>query len=215
MPVRRIPPSRRAITGRLAAAKSIGAAHYESALERDFLITLEADLTVLNYETQPLRLSYTDAQGRPRSYTPDVLVRREHRTELCEVKYTDDIRALRTEHKDRWIAAFRHATQQGWAFRLVTEHHARHPRSRNWLFLSPFRAQAFSPETLATLAHAAHPSFSLTVRDWLTRLPEPQAEWIGAIWHLIATGQVVTDLTLPLTLDTLVYVAPLSAEERP
>lgn len=215
MPVRRIPPSRRAITGRLAACKSIGAAHYESALERDFLITLEADVTVLSYETQPLRLAYTDARGRTRSYTPDVLVQREHRTELCEVKYTDDIRALRAEHKERWIAAFRHAAQHGWAFRLVTEHHARHPRSRNWLFLSPFRAQSFSPETLTTLAHAVRPSSSLTVREWLTRLPEPQSEWIGAIWHLIATGQVVTDLKIPLSLDTLVYVAPLSAGGAP
>ena len=48
MPVRRIPPSRRAITGRLAAHKSVGAAHYESSLERDFLITLEVDTDVLS-----------------------------------------------------------------------------------------------------------------------------------------------------------------------
>lgn len=212
MPVRRIPPSRRAITGRLVATKSIGAAHYESALERDFLITLEVDISVLSYETQPIRLDYTDVNGRKRHYTPDVLVNREHRTELCEVKYASDIQALRAVHRERWLVAHRYALQQGWQFRLITEHHARHPQSRNWLFLSPFRVWQLSPQQLSTLVVAAKHSPSLTVREWLSLLPAPQEEWIGAIWHLVAAGRVLTDLKIPLSLDALLYVAPFTEE---
>lgn len=210
MPVRRIPPSRRAITGRLAASKSVGFAHYESALERDFLITLEVDVTVQSFEVQPLRLDYVDSNGHKRHYTPDVLVKRQHITELCEVKYASDIQALRAVHKERWLVAHRYAVERGWAFRLITEYHARHPRSRNWLFLSPFRTLVFPAEKLSMAQGVLGASASITVRDWLARLPEPSADWLGVIWHLVATEQVLTDLRLPLTLDAVLYTAPLA-----
>lgn len=213
MPVRRIPPSRRAITGRLAAHKSVGAAHYESSLERDFLITLEVDIDVLSYETQPVRLNYLDQKGHKRHYTPDVLVKRRNRTELCEVKYVRDVQALRHLHKERWLVAHRYAKEKGWVFRLITEHHARHPRSRNWLFLSPFRVQFCPAEDLALLIQAVQGTASLTVREWLSRLPEPQEQWVGYIWHLLATGRAVADLTVPLTLDSLLYVSALTDED--
>jgi len=208
MPVRRIPPSRRAITGRLAAQKSIGHAHYESALERDFLITLEADPNVEAYETQPLTLHYLDSLGHKRKYTPDVLVFRAWGvTELCEVKYLSDIQALRLQHKERWVSAFHHAKVEGWRFRLITEHHARTVRTRNWLFLSTYRVMDFSQLHLEHLQSSLTVSGSVSIADWLEQHPQPNAELLPAVWHLLCLGRVGVDLDQPLSLDS--FVTPL------
>ncbi|WP_412026642.1 TnsA endonuclease N-terminal domain-containing protein [Deinococcus yunweiensis] len=206
MPVRKIPPSRRAITGRLTALKSSGPADYESALERDFLITLEADPDVVSYEVQPMRLTYWDSGGRERHYTPDVLVsRRNDVTELCEVKYTTDIQELRAQHRERWIAAHQHAQQRGWRFRLITEHHARTDRTRNWLFLSAFRLLNAHPAHLSPLLTSAQAHGPLSIAAWLEHHPEPPGELLPFVWHLVCTGEVTVDLDRPLSLATVVH----------
>jgi TnsA endonuclease N terminal len=207
MPVRRIPPSYRSITGRLAAHKNIGPAHYESPLERDYLITLEADPAVVAYETQPIRLQYRDATGRVRPYTPDVLVdRRGGVRELCEVKYVADIRKLRAEHRERWLAAYRHSQEQGWRFLLITEQHARTARTRNWMFLSGFRVMSFPVGVLDNLVAVLADGGPMSVADWIKQSMHPRAEVLPAVWHLLCTGRVAVDMNQLLSLNSQVEV---------
>lgn len=52
----------------------MGLAELESILEEDFLTLLEFDRTVDRYEVQPVTVQYTDAEGKPRHYTLDVLI---------------------------------------------------------------------------------------------------------------------------------------------
>ncbi|WP_293914103.1 TnsA endonuclease N-terminal domain-containing protein [Deinococcus sp.] len=209
MPVRRIPPSHRAITGRLAALKAIGPAHYESALERDYLITLEADPTVLAYEIQPIRLDYRDSLGQARRYTPDVLVFRQGDViELVEVKYVADIQELRVKHRERWVMASHYAREQGWHFRLITERHARTPRARNWLFLSTFRVMTPPPELLTRMQAVLAASGPLSISAWLSQLEEPDAEVLPFVWHLLCLGKVTVNLNQPLSLAATVSLVP-------
>nr|WP_255673433.1 TnsA endonuclease N-terminal domain-containing protein [Deinococcus sp. 14RED07] len=168
------------------------------------MITLEADPNVVSYEVQPLRLIYRDQSGRSRQYTPDVLVwRRKGVTELCEVKYTSDIRELRAQHRERWIVAARHAREQGWHFRLITEHHARTARTRNWLFLSAFRFMTVNPAQILALTMTLDTG-PLSIAAWLERHPEPMAELLPCAWHLVCTGQVAVNLNEPLSLAAVV-----------
>lgn len=74
MPVRTIPKSYRNVTGIAASTKSVGAAQFESPLERDFIALLEFSPDVVRYEVQPVTIDWMDPQGKARSYTPDVLV---------------------------------------------------------------------------------------------------------------------------------------------
>ena len=207
MPVRRIPPSRRSITGRLAGLKNVGPAQYESALERDFLISLEADAAVMSYEIQPLSLQYRDSTGRGRTYTPDVLVVRKGQIwELCEVKYAADIQKLRAEHRERWLAAHRHCQESGWRFLLITEHHARTIRTRNWLFLSGFRVLSFPAGLLNGLVERVVRGGPMSVADWAAQSGVSQAEVLPALWHLLCTGRVVVAMDEPLSLRSEVQV---------
>ena len=70
MPVRNIPISNRAVTGRHAKS----GARYESALERDYYELISADPDVINIDWQPVSISYTSIDGKTRRYTPDALI---------------------------------------------------------------------------------------------------------------------------------------------
>ena len=106
-----------------------------SSLERDFLLLLDFDRDVEFYEEQPVKIVYHDAQGRRRTYTPDVLVR--YRTDrlqarhtkplLCEVKYREELRQHWAAYRPKFRAAGRYARQHGWRFRLVTDRDVRTP----------------------------------------------------------------------------------------
>jgi hypothetical protein len=69
---RTIPPSHRSITGSLPTRYPPRQLHYESKLERDFLILLEIDPGIETVVTQPITIDLV-VDGRRRRYTPDVL----------------------------------------------------------------------------------------------------------------------------------------------
>lgn len=76
MPVRKIPKNYRNITGVHASDKAIGAAQFESTLERDFLTLLEFNRDVDRYEVQPTIIQWKDSLGKKRKHTPDRLPER-------------------------------------------------------------------------------------------------------------------------------------------
>ena len=47
---------------------------FESEQERKLVLLLERDRTVADYRSQPETFQFTDASGRPRTYTPDFQV---------------------------------------------------------------------------------------------------------------------------------------------
>lgn len=108
MPSRKIPPSRRSLTGLVASQKPSRLSlvpslatnplpkvllpqpktrmkGFESSLERDFFILLDFDLNVDHYEEQPVRIKYKDGEGHQRTYTPDVLVH--YRDDITPAKW--------------------------------------------------------------------------------------------------------------------------------
>src|ERR671939_1828670 len=54
-------------------------------LARDLLVLLDFDLNVLRYDRQAVRIKYTDPQGRPRLYTPELLIT--YRTDIIPAKW--------------------------------------------------------------------------------------------------------------------------------
>jgi len=63
----------------------------ESLLERNYLLSLEFDDDVLAYKSQPLSIVYSNALGKDKRYTPDVLVRFKTNDQLIEVKHADHV----------------------------------------------------------------------------------------------------------------------------
>ena len=113
MPVRRIPIGRNSITGRFSGGPGGGGIGFESTLERDFVRLMAFDPNVTDIEEQPVRIEYTDADGRPRSYTPDYLVHRRGAPPLlAEIKPE---RFLTPDLESKFDAARHYAAARGWA----------------------------------------------------------------------------------------------------
>ncbi|MDQ3818146.1 MAG: Tn7 transposase TnsA N-terminal domain-containing protein, partial [Acidobacteriota bacterium] len=148
MPVRKIPLSGRSLTGRVARPGDDGSAEFESSLERDLYSLLVFDKRrYAGFEVQPVRIAFTDNQGRIRTYTPDVLIYfiadpvTGHRPPpvLAEVKYRNDLFEQWKKLKPKFKAARAFSREQGWQrFRILTEVEIRTPYLANVKFLRGF-----------------------------------------------------------------------------
>lgn len=216
MPVRTPPRNHRSITGLVASVKNKTMRAHESTLERDLLFLLEFDLNVKTYEEQPVRIEFQDAEGRPHTYTPDVLVT--YRTDiepakrmpplLCEVKYRKDLFADWQHLKPKFKAARSYARERGWQFSILTEQEIRTPLLENARFLLPYRRLELDWEQAHLLLRMTGELREATPESLLLACNKEQMErarLLPMLWHLVSIGMVGADLNLKLTMHSPIW----------
>ena len=184
-----------------------GAAEHESALERDFVTLATFADPHAAITSQPVTIRFDDG-GKPRRYTPDFLVRwSDGRSELVEVKYRTDLRALWKQLRPGFAAARAWADGHGASFRIATERSIRVPRLENAKRLIPLRRSGLDPATAERALRAARslsaPNFGRIVEG----MGCDRAVALGVVWRLIAQGRLSVDLNAPIRLDTPVIVS--------
>jgi hypothetical protein len=221
MPVRKIPRSRRSLTGRVASRTADVSPMFESSLERDLFILLDFDIGVAGFEEQPIRITYTDEQGCQHSYTPDVLIH--YRANalsgtppplLAEVKFREDLFKYWKELKPKFKAARAYSRDRGWQrFRIFTENEIRTPYLENAKFLRGFTRLELVPDeahlllgNLATLCTTTPQSLLLACNED----PMRGAELMPTLWQLIALRHIGCDLAERLTMESPIW--PLGLE---
>jgi hypothetical protein len=190
----------------------------ESSLEHDFLVRLDFDPTVERYEEQPVRIEYRDAAGDKHTYTPDVLVHyrqdisqgQPSQAILYEVKYRKDLFDNWREIKPKIRAGRAFARQRDWRFKIITEREIRTPYLENARFLRPYLRFRPSDEEQGTLLDTLPALGASDPESLLWAIHQEavkRAELLPALWHLIATGKIYTDLSQPLNMRSLIWVA--------
>lgn len=218
MPVRKVPTSRRSLTGAVASRKDGRMVASESSLECDLLLLLDFDQTVERYEEQPVRIEYRDGRGRRRTYTPDVLVHfrqdivQEQPTTplLYEVKYRADLFENWPQFKPKFRAGRAYARERGWRFKLITEREIRTPYLESARFLRQYRRlQPDDAERRLLLDRLRELGESDPESLLLAIYPEPvkRAELLPTLWHLVAVDEIHADLDRPLTMRSPIRVA--------
>lgn len=202
----------RCLTGRVSLSLG-GNAPFESSLERDWLIALDFDPSVVLIQAQPFTIKY-DEDGRRRRYTPDILAEAiqpngRRATTVYEVKPQEALCNDRCLYRARFNAAVRHCRAQGWRFKIVTEREIRTPYVNNAKFLRRYRTiskqlhvaqqlfytlQALGETTPQTLLAAAY----LTKEKRMAALPE--------LWRLVAAREVGAVLNEPLTMQSPIWL---------
>lgn len=212
MPVRKIKKNYRNVTGISSASKAVGQAQFESTLERDFLRLLEFSPEVEQFEVQPLTLRWRDESHSWCSYTPDVLVTFIEATSrppwLCEVKYRSGLRQDWAELHPKFIQAIRHAKHEGWRFRLITEVEIRGPVLDAAKFLLPFRRHLVPPERkahLLGLVDSLGESTPQAILQAISPDPQVQAEWLPALWQLVANFDIRMDFETPIRMSSKLW----------
>ena len=217
--VRKIGTTRRSVSGffMFRGKKSIP---YESALERDLLIRLSHNRLVNDIIAQPLQLKYEASNGNEYPYTPDYLIyyQLEKSTPLedlsvpmlVEVKYRQELQEKWLKLKPKFKAARKYATEQGWTFKIYDELRIRDQVWRNIMFLQRYKRMEFDPEETKWILDNMRFMGQATFDYILTRHffdKWDRAVGISHVWHLLSTGAIDCDMSLPLNDFTELWVA--------
>jgi hypothetical protein len=216
LPVRKVKHGNRNITGLVVNTKDHIGDAFESTLERDLMLICRFDINVDKIEPQSVTIPFLDAEGKTRTYTPDVLVHyrkdllatRDLKTELVEVKYTEDLETHAEEFAPKFAAATAYALERGWVFKVLTEVEIRTPYLENARFLFPYhRVPAIDGVRVKLLAQLRE--MRKTTPDELVssiyRDSMNQAGLLPMLWQLIADFKVGVDLTQKLTMQSEIW----------
>lgn len=185
-------------------------------LIRDFAILLDFDLNVLYFSRRPVPILYSDLEGRQRIYTPAFLVT--YRSDIipakwmpplmCEVRCHADLLQNWRELKPMLRAARRYARDRKLRFQIITEREVHTPYLNNAKFLLPYRLQETNWDHADLLMNML---FELRLASPETLLiacasntPE-RARLLPSLWEMVAKKRVGVDLTLPLTMHSLIW----------
>jgi len=222
MPTRRITRSPVKVTGTAPDGQQ-----FESTLEEDFFVLLRFNPLVASFEHQPRTIEWRDDEQNVRTYTPDVLVRyRANIFEsanwppvLCEVKpdFTEKSESPRrrkpprkeneAENLLKWAAAERYAARNGWTFKVVRESEIRTPYLDNARFLLRALERPCDSKHESALLAWLEERQAASLGEWASlrgQSLEQRAEVLPACYRLIALRQVEVDLSVPLTLNSMV-----------
>lgn len=189
---------------------------FESTLERDLVHLVRFHRGVKRITSQPFTIPFVTKDGRKREYTPDYLVEFYPQRDptwpsaiLYEVKYRKDLWRDWHELRPKLRAARRYAKERGWLFKIMSEVEIRTPYLENIQFLRTFREDPVSGgcetkivELLSWMCEADVETIATSV-SWEDR---GKAEAIGTIWSMVATGKLETDLLLPFTNQTRLWL---------
>lgn len=211
--VRRVPINVRSLTG------TVNGQEFESSLERDLLLLVHWDQNVDWYQCQPVKIVYTDSQGKARTYTPDLLVSYrtiEHhgqppetrKSMLCEVKYRKDFIQQIDQLKPKFKAARAYAKAHGYEFRILTEYEIRTDYLKNVQFLwayrfAPFEAQHFEKLRLVLAEIGETDPYTLLQACYGSKTLRDEALW--TLWCMVARRWIKCDLHEPLTMRTRIW----------
>lgn len=218
MPVRKIPKNHVSVTGRHATSKSVGDADFESPLENDYLTLLDFDPSVERYEVQAVRVP---VPGVPRGYVPDVLVHyradpfgKARPSELTEVKSAEDFRKNSAKYAMKFAAAASYAEDRGWKFVRKSNTDIRTPRLKNLKFLRAYRhinpPSTHIESVLTAIRAAGGRTSSNRLISASACNDRERAELLPALWHLVVTGQVGTDLDVAFAQDVDLWLPGVS-----
>lgn len=206
--LRRVPISSVSLTGEVLGAE------FESSLERDLLLLCAFDDSINWFQSQPLTIHYKGSDGRPRRYTPDLLIhfgtdqKATRRPMLCEVKYREELRESWAEYLPKFRAARRYCKENGMQFRIFDESRIRTPKLANVQFLWRYKfaedCGAYYDELMGALIKSG-PTRMSPVIDQLYSTMQAKGEAVWAWWTMVAQGGIECNLDLPLNRETLFW----------
>lgn len=217
MPVRSIRKSYRNVTGIVNGDKSIGRGAFESTLEKDLYNQLNFAVRVERFEVQAVKVTPFGPDCEFNSYTPDTLIfYRNDLTpykfwppRLIEVKYRSDLKDNWDELKPKFKAAHKYAKNEGWDFKILTEVEIRTPFWENVKFLSLNKNINIPYEIFERFLTAIETLEKTTPYGLLEHLKvnlEDRGSALAHMWHMIANLHIATDLSLPLTMASPIWV---------
>lgn len=190
---------------------------HESDLERDLLLLLQFDPTLVAIREQPQTIQCAGADGRQTRYTADFIA--VHRSQpprgfIIEVKYIEELKTKWRTLRPRLKAGRSFANGNGLGFLLLTERQIRGQPLEALRFLSRFRDLLTDEGTEEHLVHrlaGIGPSTPPQLLAAAFEAKSNQARALPYLWKLIATGRITADIDEGrITMATPIWIERLS-----
>lgn len=225
--VRLVPPKparslKSGYRGNRGTVTVLGQSHWhESDLERDLLLMLQFDHTLVACREQPETLECVGAGGRPTRYTADLITIHGGESPcgfIIEVKYISQLRKEWRTLKPRLKAGREFAHKNGLGFLLLTELQIRSSAVEALRFVNRFRDIESDESTEEHLVHrlaGVGPSSAKRLLAAAFADETSQAEAIPYLWKLVALGRIQANLEdAPITMASLLWI-DRSSDWRP
>ena len=175
------------------------AAHvwYESMFERQALLWLDFNKDIVAIAAQPMRMDFADGTY----HFPDFLaLHADHRQVVYDVKPLD---LILSKAKAQFEKTSKLCKSVGWGYEVFAGIDKVTQDNLDWL--SNFRQTYFSPPPAARLRLAeALAGGTLTMGDAADTLGLERTTRLPALYHLAWMGDILLDLTTPLSKSTLI-----------
>lgn len=219
--VREIRANHRSVTGWIAGGARHQPIAFESTLERDFAYLALFESAVSRLHAQPMTLTYLDAGGRNRHYTPDFLV--EYglpevgtRKAIVEVKFQSDLEENWTRLEPGFRAMRSWCEGNDHEFYIVTEADIRTTRVDNVRAIFPFRynknADSQVIDKVFEYIRRTSPVSIDEILSEVSAAADKRAAIQTEIWGLLSIGMIWVDLDDVLGPNSMVHLSPPSAE---
>ncbi|SHJ18269.1 TnsA endonuclease N terminal [Malonomonas rubra DSM 5091] len=203
MPVRKIPKSFRAVTGRFPSVVNGRCIGYESKLEYDYFLRLEFDPTVKSYEEQPVQIPGV-VNGREVTYVLDCLVF--FNTDRCpllvEVKSEEELEEKAETLEKKFSHAHAYAQKNNFDFTVVTERQIYDTALENYKLLYRFaRPPVQLAEKRQQIIELLRSYDQIALGQLLYLISDQkqiQAAYQPIVWHMIFSREIETDLTVKM-----------------
>ena len=197
-PQRQIKKNYRSITGHFPSVKNNKSVAYESKLEKAFFLTLEFDDTVESYQEQPQIT--IDFKERIKTYSADCYVRytsdSSKQNTLVEVKYTQELEKKKAYFDEKFQAIEKACADMIIDFNVFTEEVYPQVYIENIDFLYRYkthgREESYDNEIVSLLEKENMAASDIA--KTITNDPKELIVVSNAIWGLVSTGHLTTDL---------------------
>lgn len=205
-PIRKVRSNGRTIVGLVTSEKNKGV-QFESTLEENFLYLLSFDNEVKTYVSQPVRISFTDGNGKKRSYVPDFLVEYSGKPSvLFEVKTREWIKNNRAEHKINNEAAKQFAAGKGWEFRVITDKELRTEFARNVRHLFRFQDYPIDQASEDFIRDKLR-SGGMQIEELIAFAKDNRPLILATIWAMLFAKKLYSNLSKKLTMQSRVKLS--------
>jgi hypothetical protein len=184
---------------------------FESGLEENFLYILTFDSEVKTFYSQPVEISYADAQGKIRKYIPDYLVEFRNRPmALIEVKSRKELKKNFSKLKPKIDAGRDYASKKSWTFDVITDKQIKTDYCQNVRFLFQFQTHQLDIEIANEIVNVLNRTRRIGIEELLSSTAldaEARSKYLAAIWTLIFRKRVSCNLKKPLSMHTKIWLS--------
>lgn len=130
---------------------------------------------------------------------------------LSEIKYKADLELHQSEYKPKFDAAINFACENGYQFSVITEDEIRTIHLQNAAFLNRYVHEEidieYASSLLARLLTLKTTTPEILLSQWSSSINH-KGKLLYSLWQLVANKQINCDLSLPIAMNSKIWINP-------